>query len=133
MHHGAADALVPFRKEQRVPVFSADGTPHLQIAVQGILAGVVQIHHADFVSLPQYPQGVVLDITNVQPDQLRDTQAAVEKQRDNAEIPLFMLAVHSVQEGKGVVQRQIAGEGLHLLGRVNVLTGILLQKMNFVT
>ena len=129
---GAADALVLRREKQGVFIPPGDGPAHGHIAGQRVLAGLVQVHHADLIALAQDAQGVVVDVGDVQADQLRDTQAAVEKQRQNAVIPLAMGAVHGVQQGKGLVQRQVAGEGLHLLGRVHVLAGIVLQKVPFV-
>ena len=132
VHHGAADPLVTLGEKQGVPILAADGVAHRQIAGQRVLAGIVEVHHTHLVALAQHPHGVILNITKIQADQFGNTQAAVQEQRDNAEVPLLMLAIHGVQQGKGVLQRQIAGEGLHLLGRVNILAGIFLQKVYFI-
>ena len=132
VHHGAADALVLTGEEQRVPVPAGDGSPHRQIPCQRVLARLVQIHHAHLAALAENTQGVVVDVADIQPNQLGNTQSAVQKQRQDAVIPLPVGTVHRVQKGEGLVQRQVAGKGLHLLGRVHVLAGIFLQKMPFV-
>ena len=129
---GAADALILTGQEQCIPILAADGTAHLHVTIQRVLAGTVEVHHAHLIALAQHPQGVVLYVGDVQPDQLGDTQPAVQKQRQDAVIPLPVRAVHRLQQGEALVQRQIAGESLHLLRRVHVLAGIFLQKMSLI-
>ena len=108
-------------------ILTGDGPPHRQVATQGIFARLVQIHHTDFVALAQHPQRVILHIGDVQADQLGNTQAAVQKQRQDAVITLPIRPIHRIQQGNALVQRQIAGESLHLLGCVYILAGIILQ------
>ena len=71
-------------------------------------------------------------IADIEADQLRNTQSAVQKQRQNAEIALTMGTIHRLQQGKGVLQRQIAGERAHLLRRIHIFTGIFVQNMHFI-
>ena len=108
-------------------ILTGDGPPHRQIPRQRILARLVQVHHAHLVALAQHPQRVVLHIGDVQADQLGNTQAAVQKQRQDAVITLPIRPIHRIQQGNALVQRQIAGESLHLLGCVHILAGIILQ------
>ena len=130
--HGTADAFVLSGQEQRVVILAGDGPPYRQIPRKRILARLVQVHHAHLVAFAQHPQRVVLHIGDVQADQLGNTQTAVQKQRQNAVITLPVRPVHRVQQGNALVQRQIAGESLHLLGCVHILAGIILQQMTFV-
>ena len=113
-------------------ILAGDGPPHRQIPRQCVLARLVQVYHANLVAFAQHPQRVVLNIGDVQANQLGNTQPAVQEQRQNTVIPLPVRPIHRVQQGKALVQRQVAGEGLHLLGRVHVLAGIVLQQVTFV-
>ena len=132
VYHGTADALILTGQKQRVFVLAADGSAYHQIARQRILAGLVQIDHPHLIALAQHPQGIVVDVGDIQTDQLRDTQAAVEKQRQDAVIPLPVGAVHRVQQGEGLVQRQIPysdGSALRLTtARYYTPTGRSIQK-----
>jgi len=113
-HHGvdrgAADALVLGREEEGIFIPAGDGPPHRQVLGNGVLAGVIQIDDADFVAFAQHPQGVVLNVVEIQAHQLADPQAAVEEQRQDAVIPLLVFAVHSVQKLDALIQGQVFGQ-----------------------
>ena len=107
---GAADALVPGGEEEGVLIPAADGPAHRQIPLQGGLAGVVEVDNAYLVALAQHPQRVPLDVRQVQADQLRDPQAAVEKNSQDAVVPLLVGAVHAGKQLQALVQGQILGQ-----------------------
>ena len=76
---------------------------------------------------------MIIDKTNIlKPDELRNTQSAVEKQRQDAQIPLPVGPVHGFQQGNALIQRQIAGQGLFQLGRVDVLHRVAVQFVDLV-
>ena len=81
MDHGAADASVLLGKEQGVLVPAGDGSPHRQILLQSRLTRLIEVDDADLVALAQHVEGLSLNVTAVQADQLGDPQTAVEKQR----------------------------------------------------
>ena len=130
--HGAADPLVAGRQEQGIPVRPGNGPPHRQIVPQRVQARLVQVHHAHLVALAQDPQGILVNVRQVQPDELRNPQPAVEKQRQDAQIPLPVGPVHGFQQGNALIQRQIAGQGLFQLGRVDVLHRVAVQFVDLV-
>ena len=81
MDHGAADASVLLGEEQGVLVPAGDGSPHRQILLQSRLTRLIEVDDADLVALAQHVEGLSLNVTAVQADQLGDSQTAVEKQR----------------------------------------------------
>ena len=105
--HRPADSLVSPRQKQGVPIRPGDGPAHRQIIRQRILTRLVQIHDPHLITLTQDPQCVVVDIRQVQPDQLRNTQPAVKKQCQNAQIPLPVWSIHRLQQGNALIQGQI--------------------------
>lgn len=58
-----------------------DGSPHRQILLQSRLTRLIEVDDADLVALAQHVEGLSLNVTAVQADQLGDPQTAVEKQR----------------------------------------------------
>ena len=98
-------------EEEGVCVPAGDGPPHCQIFGDGVLAGVVQVDDPDLVALAKNPQGIFLDVGEVQTHQLADPQPAVEEQRQDAVIPLLIFAVHGVQKLDALVQGQVFGQG----------------------
>ena len=92
VHHGAADPLVAGRQKQRIGVLTGDGPPNRQVILQRILAGIVQIQDAHLVAFAQDPQHLTVDIRKIQPHKLRDTQSAVEEQRQNAVVTFLIFA-----------------------------------------
>ena len=81
MDHGAADASVLLGEKQGVLVPAGDGPPHRQILLQSRLTRLIEVDDADLVALAQHVEGLSLNVTAVQADQLGDSQTAVEKQR----------------------------------------------------
>ena len=68
-------------EEQGVLVPAGDGPPHRQILLQSRLTRLIEVDDADLVALAQHVEGLSLNVTAVQADQLGDPQTAVEKQR----------------------------------------------------
>ena len=130
MYSGTADPLVPGGQEQRVLIPSADGTAHGEIAFQRRFAGIVQIDNTHLVTLAQDPQGISLDVRQVQADELRNSQAAVEKKGQNTIIPFPIRAVHAVQQLHAFIQREVSGQRFFQFGRIQVLNGVAVQKMD---
>lgn len=65
-----------------------------------------------------------MNIRDVQADQLRYPQTAVQKQRQNAVVTLTVGAIYALQQGKGLMQRQIAGRDFICLGVSTSLQGL---------
>ena len=127
-HHGvdrgAADPLVLRGEEEGVCVPAGDGPPHCQIFGDGVLAGVVQVDDPDLVALAKNPQGIFLDVGEVQTHQLADPQPAVEEQRQDTVIPLLIFAVHGVQKLDALVQGQVFGQGFLQFRRIHIFDRI---------
>ena len=132
IHHRPADSLVSPRQKQGVPIRPGDGPAHRQIIRQRILTRLVQIHDPHLITLTQDPQCVVVDIRQVQPDQLRNTQPAVKKQCQNAQIPLPVWSIHRLQQGNALIQGQIPWQRFFQLGCIDILHGIVIQFVHFV-
>ena len=132
MDHGTTDAPVLPGEKQCVFIPPGNGPAYRHIPRKRILAGLIEIDHTDLIAFAQHTQGIIVNIRDVQADQLRYPQTAVQKQRQNAVVTLTVGAIYALQQGKGLIQRQIAGEGLHLLGRIHVLAGVVFQKMPFI-
>ena len=132
IHHRPADSLVSPRQKQGVPIRPGDGPAHRQIIRQRILTRLVQIHDPHLITLTQNPQCVVVDIRQVQPDQLRNTQPAVQKQCQNAQIPLPVWSIHRLQQGNALIQGQIPWQRFFQLGCIDILHGIVIQLVHFV-
>ena len=94
MDAGAADALIPGGEEEGVGVPPGDRPSDGEILLQRRLAGLVEIEDADLAALTQDPQRLTLDIASIQPNQLRDPESTVQKQRQDAVIPLLIGAIH---------------------------------------
>ena len=65
-----------------------------QVGVDGLGARLVQVDRALLAALAGDAHGVALKVGQIEADQLGHTQTAVEKQRQNAVIPLGVLALH---------------------------------------
>ena len=68
-------------EKQGVLIPAGDGAPHRQILLQSRLTRLIEVDDADLVALAQHVEGLSLNVTAVQADQLGDPQTAVEKQR----------------------------------------------------
>ena len=79
VNRGTADAFVLCRQKQCVGISACDGPPDSQPAFQRVLTGVIQINDAHFIAFAQHPQGIVLDVAQVQANQLRNSQTAIEE------------------------------------------------------
>ena len=110
-HHGvdcgSADPLVLGGEEECIRIPTGDRPPHRQILGDGVLAGVVQVDDADLVALAEDPQGVILDVGEIQSHQLADPQAAVEKQRQDAVVSLLIFSIHRSQKLETFIQSQV--------------------------
>ena len=70
MNRGTADTFVLRRQKQCVGIPACDGTTDGQPAFQSVLTGVIQINDAHFIAFAQHPQGIVLNIAQIQAYQL---------------------------------------------------------------
>ena len=80
------------------------------------MTGLVHINDTDLIAFAQDPQGIVLDISEIQTDELGDSKAAVQEQCQYAIISFLIFSVNSVQQLETFFQSQIFGERAHLLG-----------------
>ena len=117
--------------KQGILVHQSHGVPLVEPVCQRPLTGVVQIQHPLLVALTKHPKLIAPNICFIQPNQLGDTQAAVEEQGQNAVIPLLETSVHALQQIQALVQGQILGQRLLELRGVQILDGIVLQQMGF--
>ena len=62
---GPADPFIPGGEKEGVGVPADDGTANGQIALQGVLTGVIQIKNSNLIAFAQNPQGIVLNIPEV--------------------------------------------------------------------
>ena len=124
MDCGAADSLILRREKQRIFIPSADGTPHSQILLQRTLARFIQVDDPHLVALAKNTQRIALDILQIQPDQFRDPQSAVEKQRQDTIVSLLIFPVHRTQQLNAFFQRQILGKRLFQLGGIDIFDRI---------
>ena len=123
------DPGMPAGDEQGVGVCRAGLGAHGQPVLDGALTGGVEVDHPLFIALAQYPQPVSSNVGEIQPHQLRDPQAAVQKQGDDAEISFGIVSVDGLQQLDALVQGQIARQGLPDLGRIQLLDRVFLQKL----
>ena len=108
-----------------------DAAPLLQVEVQRLHTGVVQIDHPLFVALakqPDLPSGKV-DVLHIHAHQLRQAHPAVQKQHGHAVIALGKIAGSpgGLQQGPGLVGGQILGQDLVQLGRADRRSWVLFQ------
>ena len=75
--------------EKGLGIFGTGFDTFGQIGFDGLLTGVVEIDHPLFVAFAQHLKGVPPHIGKIDSHQLGDTQAAVEKQGDDAVVPLL--------------------------------------------
>ena len=103
----------------------------LQPVVQGGPAGVVEKQNALLVTLTQNADLIFPYVGHIQGHQLRDSQAAVEEERQDAVIPGPIGLVHRFQELDALIQLEITGQRFFQPGGVQVLHGIVPQKLGF--
>ena len=108
-----------------------DFAAHSQIAVERLAAGVVEVDNTLFAALAKDAQAVAVVILQVQADQLRDTQTAVEKNTQNAIIALLVFPIHNGQQPLAFFQCEIVGEGFWYLRGVEILHRVFLQQLRF--
>ena len=70
-------------------------------------------------------------VLQVQTNQLRDTQTAVEKNTQNAIITFLVFPIHHGQQPLALFQREIVGERLRDLRGVEILHRVFLQQLRF--
>ena len=90
--------------KQSILIFSANNRPHLQICVQRILAGFIQVDNAYFVAFAQHSESIILNIGSIQTDELGDPQTAVQKKGEDAKITLPIQSVHVLQKLYAFIQ-----------------------------
>ena len=71
---------------------------------------MIQVDNTDLIAFAQNTEGIILNVGAVKSDELGDTQTAVEKQGQNAEIALTVRAADTLQETDTLIQRQIPGQ-----------------------
>ena len=69
---------------------------------------MIQVDNTDLIAFAQNTEGIILNVGAVKSDELRDAQAAVEKQGQDAEIALAVRAADTLQETDTLIQRQVA-------------------------
>lgn len=94
-----------------------------RILPERVLAGLIEVDDAHLIALAEDAQRVALHVVEVQADQLRNPQPAVEKQRQDAVVALAVLAVDGIEQGNTLIERQIARQRLHQLGGSTSLQG----------
>ena len=95
-----------------------------QPSLDGLLAGVIEINDALLVALAQYSKLFAPNVAEIEAHQLRNTQAAVEKEYQDAIIPCAVGLVHAFQKLDALIEAEIPGQCLFQPGRVQVLHGI---------
>ena len=128
----AADALVAGGEEEGVLIAPDDGAAHGEIAVERFLARVVEVDDAHLVSFTEHAQRVVLNVRGVERAKLGNTQAAVQKERQDAVIPLAVLSVHRGQQLHAFFQGEVFRQRFLELRRIEVLDRIFLDQVDFV-
>ena len=100
LHGDGLEPGLPVAEEQGVPVFHPVFGAHRQVGGDGILAGLVQVDDALFVALTQHPQCVVVahHVAEVDGHQLREPQAAVEEDGEDAPVPFRVGAVYRPEQ-----------------------------------
>ena len=104
VYGGPADSLMITGNKQSILIFSANNRPHLQICVQRILAGFIQVDNAYFVAFAQHSESIILNIGSIQTDELGDPQPAVQEKGEDAKITLPIWSVHVLQKLYAFIQ-----------------------------
>ena len=110
--------------------------PLLQIAVQRLDAGLVQVNHPLLVSLAEQADlpARQVDVVQIHPHQLSQTHPAVEEQRHHAVVPLreISLIAADVQQFHRLVGSQVFGQDLVQLGWADRRGGVVFQAAGVV-
>jgi len=118
---GDADAVFVPGAEQCLVVREDDVVPFFQIPVDRPAAGRAHVDDPFLVALADDTDTVFIDVCQIQPDQLRAPDPAVEKQHQDRKIPVFVRAVDSFQQRGRFFQRQVFRQAAADLGELDVL------------
>ena len=118
--------------KQGILIYQGHGVPLGEPVRQRPLTGVVQEQHPFLVALAQHPQLIAPNICFIQAHQLGNTQAAIEKQRQDTVITGRIFAVHTVQKLQTFVQIQVFGQRFLQPRRVQVLNRVGIQQLGLI-
>lgn len=126
---GDADAVFIPGAEQCLVVREDDVVPFFQIAVDRPAAGRAHVDDPFLVALADNADAVFIDVCQIQPDQLRAPDPAVEKQHQDRKIPVFVRAVDSFQQRGRFFQRQVFRQAAADLGELDILDRVILDLL----
>ena len=129
---GAANALISGREKEGVGVSPRDGPADGKILPQGTLTGLIEVEDANLVALAQDPQRLALDVAEIQSHQLGDPEPTVEKERQDAVIPLLIGALHRAQKLQALVQGQVLGQGFLQFGGIHIFDRIFTKLVGLI-
>ena len=118
---GHADAIFIARAEERTVVGQHDFVAFGEIIVDRFPAGGAHVDDALLVALADDADTVLVHIRQIQPDQLRAPDAAVEKEHQNRKIARLIRTGDSLQKRGGFLQRQVFRQALAQLRQLDVL------------
>ena len=125
MDRGDADAVFVPGAEQCLVVREDDVVPLFQIPVDGPAAGRTHVDDPFLVALADNADAVFVDVGQIQPDQLRAPDPAVEKQHQDGKIPVFIRAIDRPQQRGRFFQRQVFRQAAADLGEFDVLDRVI--------
>ena len=97
MYRVGRHARVPPGEEEGVGVCLGAGVPLLQPIIQCCPAGWIEEQDPLLIAFAQHTELVLTNIGHVQGDQLGDTQAAIQKEHEDAVVPSTIGLVHMFQ------------------------------------
>ena len=127
----AADARAPIGEKHSCCARRRNFTAYSQIAVERFAAGIIEVNDTLFVALAKDTQTVSVVVLEVQTNQLRDAQTAVEKNTQDAIITFLVFPIHGRQQPLALFQCEIVGERLWDLWGIKILYRIFLQQLRF--
>ena len=98
---GDADPVAVARAEQRPVIRQNDLSALDQVAVDGFAAACAHIDNALFIAFADHTQPVVIHIRQVESDQLRAPDAAVQKDHENRKITRLIGTFDGFQQRRG--------------------------------
>ena len=129
MDSGNADAVFIPRTKECLVVRQHDLVPFLQIPVDGFPAGSSHVDDPFLVALADDADAVVIDICEIQSDQLRAADAAVQKQHQDRKIPVFVRPIDRFQKCGRFFQCQVFRQTASDFGEFNILDRVILDLL----
>ena len=93
------------------------------------MAGFAHVNRAFFVAFAQNTQAIIVNIAKVEPRQLRNSQAAVQKYHQNRKIPMGISALYARKQRLSLVQCQIFWQRTAELGKLDIRCRVFRQLL----